>query len=299
MTFLVLTLTLLVTASDEPEPVAMVLSVQGDAKLRPMDLLRSGTEVRVPASGNVRLVFLADGHRETLNPGRTVKITEAGATPAEAVKREKTKLAGSQIDGLRTMAASARAGVSRVRDVGAPEPPLSPMNGATVLSDRPDFAWTAVRGAEWYDLQLTRGEADRQGNLAWSAHVAQNHCEYPKDRPALERGEVFTWKAIAHGKDVVAMGTVTIATEKQVREFDPIKKLSQSPDVADRLFAAMLFEADQVYDESHRQFERLVKELPKEPWVLIASARHLERLGRTADAQKMEKNALALATGSR
>src|SRR5262249_36812698 len=81
MLLLLLTSTLWLAASDEPEPVAMVLSVKGDVKLRRMDLLRSGTEVRVPASGSVRLVFLADGHRETLNPGGTVRITESGGTP--------------------------------------------------------------------------------------------------------------------------------------------------------------------------------------------------------------------------
>jgi hypothetical protein len=298
MSLLTVTLTLLLAASDEPEAVAMVLSVQGDVKLRPMDLLRSGDEVQVPSSGGVRVVFLADGHRETLNPGRKVRITESGCMPAEAARREKSKVPTGQLDGLQTLAKSARAGVSRVRDADAPQVPVSPITEAVVLSDRPDFAWTAAQGAEQYELQLYRGEVDRKDNAVWSSRAASEQCEYPKARSALDRGEIYTWKVVAHGKDIVAKGKFTVATKEEVHDLDAVKKLSRSPDVADRLLAAMLFEADSVYDESHRLFESLVKELPKEPWVLLASARHLARLGRTEEAKKMEKQALTLAAGT-
>ena len=70
MLLLIVAVTLLPAASDGPEVAAMVLNVQGDVKLRRMDLLRAGALVRVPASGSVRLVFLTDGHREELSPGR-------------------------------------------------------------------------------------------------------------------------------------------------------------------------------------------------------------------------------------
>jgi hypothetical protein len=100
-------------------------------------------------------------------------------------------------------------------------------------------------------------------------------------------------------QDVVAKGMFMVATEEEARDFDAVKKLAQSPEIADRLLAAAVFEAGLVYDESHRLFERLVKELPKEPWVLIASARHLGRLGRTHEAMRMEKQALSLAEGAR
>jgi hypothetical protein len=299
MSFLALTLTLLLAAGDEAEPVAMVLSVKGDVKLRPMDLVRSGDEVRVPASGNVRLVFLADGHRETLNSGRTVKITESGGTPAEAVMREKAELPAGRLDGLRAMAASARAGVSRVRDLGAPPRPLSPISGSVVKSVRPDFAWTAVQDVEWYDVQLFRGEVQSKESLVWSARAAKDHFEYPKDRPALERDAIFTWNVSTPGKEVVAKGMFMVATEEEARDFAAVEKLSQSPEFADRLLAAVLFEAGLVYDESHRLFEKLVKELPKEPWLLLAHARHLGRLGRTQEGMRLEKQALALAGGAR
>ncbi len=297
MAFVVLALSFLVTQSDEPEPVAMVLGVQGDVKLRRMDPLRPGDQVRVPASGTVRLVFFADGHRETLKPGRTVKIAEAGGTPVDAVIREKTKLPASQLDGLRTMAASARAGVSRVRDVGAAPLPVSPISESIVLSDRPAFAWAPVNDAEWYDVHVFRSEGNQKENLVWSTRVRNARIGYPKDRDALRRGEVFTWKVVERGK-VVAKGKFTVATEEEAGDFEPVRKLSQSADISDRLLGAMLFETGQVFDESHRAFESLVKELPNEPWVLLACARHLGRLGRVEDAKTMEKRARALASGS-
>ena len=55
---LLMTLTFLLLADEKPEPVAMVLSVQGDGKIRRMDLLRPGDSVSIPAKGSVRLVFL-------------------------------------------------------------------------------------------------------------------------------------------------------------------------------------------------------------------------------------------------
>jgi hypothetical protein len=294
MSLLLLTLTLLLAATDEPEAVAMVLSVHGEMKLRPMDLLRSGDEVRVPASGSVRVVFLFDGHKETLNSGAKVKVTESGGTPAEAVKREKTKLPASQVDGLRTLAESARAGVSRVRDVDAPPLPLSPMHTATDLSARPTFAWVPVQNVAKYEVQIFRGAADRKESLLWSTRAPKEQLTYPQGRRSLERGETYTWKVTAREKEVVARGTFTVATKEQADDFEAVRKLSESSDRSDRLLAAMLFESGQVYADSHRLFESLAKEVPDEPWVILASARHLARMGRTEEAKSKEKRALTL-----
>jgi hypothetical protein len=277
----------------------MVLSLQGDVKLRRMDLLRAGDLVRVPSPGSVRLVFLGDGHKESLNAGGTVRITGSGGKPADAVKREAADLPQSQLDGLRSLAASARAGVTRIRDADAPPLPQSPIDASTVLFDRPNFAWNAVRDADEYDVELFRGETDRKESLVWSIRATKEHLDNPQDRPAVKRGETYTWKVAAPRNRVVSRGSFTVATEEQFRDFESIQKLSRSPEIADRLLAAMLFEAGQVYDESHRLFESLAKELPAEPWVLLASARHLARLGRVDLAKGLERKALTLAARAR
>jgi hypothetical protein len=272
----------------------MVLSVQGDIKLRPMDMLRSGELVRLPASAKVRLVFLADGHRETLNPGGTIEMTPSGGKPDHAVKRENTKLSPSQLDGLKTMAASARAAVSLARDPGPAPPPLSPIASGFVLQDRPSFAWAALPGSREYEIKLFRGVTDQKESLVWSVKSPKEHLEYPKAQPALARGETYLWEVSVAGQGLVAMGTFTVASSEQASDLEPIRKLSQSTELSDRLLAATVFEAALVYDESSQLFEDLARQLPAEPWVLRASARHLARLGKTDEARSREKKALEL-----
>jgi hypothetical protein len=294
MLLLIVAVMLLPAANDEPEVVAMVLKVQGDVKLRRMDLLRAGADVHVPAAGSLRLVFLADGHREELMPGATVKITPSGGTPAVAVKCEKTKLPASQLDGLRALAASARAGVSRVRDVGAPSLPDTPIAESIILSDRPDFAWIPLGGVKPFEVRLFLGETVLQEKLVWSARAAQENMEYPKDRPTLERGEIYTWTVTVPEEGVITKGTFTVATKDQVDDFVQVRKLSRSPEKSDRLLAAILFESGKVYGRSHQIFESLAKEMPTEPWVIMATARHLARMGRMDEATRREKQALSL-----
>jgi hypothetical protein len=284
--------------NEEPKPVAMVLSVQGATKLRCMDLLRTGDEVRVPKPGGLRLVFLADGHKETLGPGVAVRITGSGAAPAEAVRREDTRISGGPLKGLRALAASARSGVSRIRDVEAPPLPASPIDGSIVLGSRPAFTWTPVRDVAEYEIRLFRGKTDRKESLRWSVRASGDHLDYPGDQPALDRGETYTWIVSTPRKDVVAKGSFAVATAEDARAFDPIQNWSKSPDTSDRLLAAMIFEARQVYDESNRLFEELAKELPAEPWVLLASARHFARRGLIGEALDREKKALSLARTS-
>jgi hypothetical protein len=295
MLLLTLLTALFFTGDQQPEPMAMVLSVQGESKLRLLDLLRAGESVAVPARGGVRLVFLADGHTETLQAGATVKITREGGTPAETVKRETTRLPEGQLDGLRSLAASARSGVSRVRDLQSSPPPLSPIQGSTVLGDRPRFVWKAVPDVPEYEVRLFHGDPDRPGNLVWSERVREASVGFPKEKPALERGETYTWQVFSRGGDGVAGGKFAVATKEKARDFEPVQKLSESNEVSDKLLAAMLFEAGGVYDESHQVLQNLAQKLPGEPWVLLASARDLGRLGRTTEATDLEKTARTLA----
>jgi hypothetical protein len=291
----ILALVSLLRADEPPEPVAMVLTVQGPLKLRRMDLLRPGDEVPVPPLGGVQILFLRDGHKETLKPGFTIRITDSGGAPAEAVQREKTALPKTQLNGLRTLAASARAGVARIRDVRAPPLPEAPINDATVLSDRPTFVWAKGENAGEYVLQLFPGDTVRADQLLWSERLRKPELAFPKGRQGLERGETYTWRVLSSGKNVITQGRLTVATKSQARDFEPVQRLAGSKEVSDRLLAAMLFEASHVYDESNRLFESLAKEMPAEPWVLLASARHLGLLGRTDEAASLEKKALMLA----
>jgi len=91
------------------------------------------------------------------------------------------------------------------------------------------------------------------------------------------------------------MGTFRVAASDLASDLESLRTLSQSAEVSDRVLAAMLFEAAQVYDVSHRLFDDLAKQAPDEPWVILASARHLGRLGNIELARRREKQAHALA----
>ena len=288
-----------IAASDEPEPVAMVLGVQGEMKLRRMDLLRDGDEVKVPSPGGLRLVFLSDGHREAVGPGVAVRITGSGATPTEAVRREPGRIPAGQLDGLRGLAASARSGVARIRDIGSPPAPIAPMDGAVVPTDRPAFAWEPVRGVREYQVQVFRGETDRGGNPVWSGRTTGARLDFPGDRAPLERDEAYTWTVSSPGREIVARGRFEVASEEGAREIEAIRKSSGGADSSDRLLAALLLETNRVYDDSHRLFQGLAKELPAEPWVLLGLARHVARSGRIEEALELEKRALSLASNTR
>jgi hypothetical protein len=286
-----------VAISDEREPVVMVLDVVGDVNPRRMALLRGGDLVRMPESARVRLVFLGDGHRETLSKAGTVTIAESGCMPADAAIREKSAVPTSRLPGLRAFAPSSRAGVTRLKELEFPGMPQSPINGARVLQDRPCFAWVPVPAGDSCNVRVFRGESAVEKYLLWSVRSANDRLDFPRDRPPLSRGEKYTWTVAADGKGTIAVGRFTVAAKDAVSDLETVREMSHSPDAADRLLAATLFEAASVFDESHRLFADLAKQFPAEPWVLLASARHFARIGDIDQATSRARKALEL-TGS-
>ncbi len=298
MAVLLLTLNLLAgtrgESAAEPDALAMVLSVRGATHHRPMDLLRRGDEVQVSAASQMRLVFFADGHRETLNVAGKVTITDSGGKPAGLVKHEKTSVPVNHLHALRMMAESARGGVAYARGTLEPPMPVAPIHLAIVLTDRPSFEWMPVRDAKHYTVELFQGKAVQKEHLCWSESTPADRLHYPSAHPALLHGEAYTWTVTTHANEVVAKGCFKVSTQKLVRDIETIRKLAESPDVADRLLAALLYEKEHVYGESHRLFDTLAKEMPTEPCLILASARHLARMGRTEDARHREKQAMLL-----
>lgn len=298
MPYLAILLTIVLAASDDrAKPVALVLSVEGRVGLRALDVLRPGDLVRVPAAGRVRLVFRVDGHRETLRTAGTVTVTELGCAPAAAVERENARVPKSQLSGLPALDPESLPGAAVPKAFVFELPPSSPINEATVIEDRPDFAWEVIPGAEKYDVQLFRSESDQNTNLVWTVQSGTNQLKYPNGQPALSRAQKYLWTVSVPGKGPVVRGTFTVVSESQTADLRLTRKLAQSQDVADRLLAAVLFEGAGAYDESLRLFADLAKQFPSEPWILLSFSRHLAKLGKSEEAIAVEKKARALAGG--
>jgi hypothetical protein len=105
-----LAVALLPSMAEPPPPVALVLTVQGKVALQPggdqdkarrlgaMDLLRPGDRCLAEGTGEAVVVFLDDGHRERLKPGRRAEVGDKGCTPADAVEwQEAVKLSAAYL----------------------------------------------------------------------------------------------------------------------------------------------------------------------------------------------------------
>jgi hypothetical protein len=150
-----------------------------------------------------------------------------------------------------------------------------------------------------YEVELFHAPANADEKPVWRQRTRAPHLEYPAARPALERGGNYRWRATVVGKGPVTEGRFRVASREEDRDLLSIRQLAGSKSPSERLFAAMLFEARRFHGESGPLFEALVKELPDEPWVVLAWARHLGRVGRSDEARHLEKKALDLASKSR
>src|SRR4029078_412377 len=121
---------------------------------RPMDLLNVHDKLKSEAGSEVVLVYLADGHREQIPAKATVTIGKAGCEPESAVKRLSSLKPDNGFQaGLDGIKQRGRGAATVLRgDRRAPQ--LSPISGATVITDRPTLAWQPVPHATKYQIEL-------------------------------------------------------------------------------------------------------------------------------------------------
>jgi hypothetical protein len=187
---LLLFASLVLAAADPAHPVAMVLTTGGAVRLergkdppqplRTMDLLRPGDSLTT-ADGEAVLVFF-DGRRERVKPQATISITPKGCTPGRAIEiLPAAKMSAESLESLRELARSSKAGIGVLRGDNPPTPQVvTPMYGATVLTDRPAFTWPVADWAEGYvpqlppTFQLHPNRADRREAQYRSEATPQN-----------------------------------------------------------------------------------------------------------------------------
>ncbi len=311
MVSLLLSLSLMLPAqADNPEPVAMVLTTQGapllergsdTRRLGAMDLLQPGDKLRVPAGGSVKLVFLADDHKETLKPGTQVSLGVKGCTPADAVEREEeTRLPPESRQNLRELRLSARGGVGVPRSLNGkpPQPAVTPLIGAAVLSDRPTLTWTAREGADGYLVQLLSGADEKEPRVHWQERTRETRLAYPTSQPPLTPGSLYRWKVYAlkgdeKGEPFVA-SKFAVVTQRELPVLTGLQPLLKSNRPEDLLYAAVVYEGHHVYDEAFKLYERLAELSPHEPRFQQVLADYYDRAGRPDRAQAARAQARKL-----
>jgi len=276
----VLLLPLLLVLADQPESVAMVLKIKGEVTLtrgegKPvrvwsMDLLLPGDRLSVPEGGEVSLFVLDDGHKEVLAAGKTATLGAKGCSPAEAVARkEEPRLNKSNLKNLRDDIRGGRFGGVILRAPnGQPQPVLTPLPGANLLTDRPTLSWPAVGGVDYYAVQLFTGPDNKDLFRLWRIETKENRLPFPTDKPALAP-VLHRWSVTArlkNGEDkelvTVRQATFSVATPREIKALEAASPLAAGDDPAELLLAAGLYESRLVLDESLKIFERLAKLQP-------------------------------------
>ena len=286
----------LVLVADAPKskPVAMVLEVAGEATLRrgdapaeplrDMDLLRPGDRLEA-TKGHVRIVIVDDGHFERLQTGKIVTMGDKGCTPADAVERATGKLADADLRRLRGLVKSSRGGVGVLRDLDTPTvPAVTPLLGSTILTQRPTFAWPALKGAARYDVRLFSGEGkERQREWKQTAVSPEPRLSYPESEKELPLGVTRFWQVTgldAEGKFVATIEyRFSVAAEAELARQPALRKLAESADPNDWLLAAASYEEFAAYGEALPLYQKLAGKRPEQANYQVALMHYYGRAG--------------------
>jgi hypothetical protein len=286
----------------EPKPAAMVLAVRGAVEVRPVrgaphpaapkDLLYAADRLKVPAEGEVTLIYLGEGSRERVKPGAEVMIGAAGGAPAGSVERLKPvpPAVSDALRVVRPVAGGGRIAAASFRsDAGGAErrPGLTPIDGASVLTDRPALAWPPppppAPGVEAYRVALRIGGSNR---LLWSATTPEPRLAYPDDQRPLRRGRSYSWTVSDPKGATIAEGHFSVVTEEEFQSLAEVGTMARSTDPGDLLLAAMAFEAHGVCDAALAAYERLIAQSPDEPTFRAARDELRARAGIAEQGQR-------------
>jgi hypothetical protein len=309
MSSLLLLLSVLAADPEAPRhPVAMVLEVEGRATLRrgeaparPLreaDLLRPGDRVEAAEGARLSVVLLADGHGETVQPGRTVTVGPDGCAPADAVRRHEARLPQADLTALRGLARSSRGGVGVLRHgpEGEEVPAVTPLRGSRLLTNRPAFSWPAVPGATSYEVRLFALQADRKPE--WKATTTQTHLAYPEKQPPLPYNRTRYWEVTPLDKDGQPLPAIRsrfhVAPVAQIAQLAKLKLLARGSDPKDWLLAAASYEAVYAYDDALPLYEKLAARRPDQAAYQRALAHYYTLAGRREDAARARSRAREL-----
>jgi hypothetical protein len=263
--------------------------------LEDLHLLYPGDGVTAGKEGVV-LVFLKDGRRERVLPGKTASVADSGCKPAEAIEPVMAKFPAAAVEALpRLRGEGGRAGVATLRD--EPGPAVSPLRGSVVASRQPRLTWPAAEGAVSYEVRLFNGP-ERQGKPLWTATVKEMGLPYPQGKEPLQADGVFSWTVEAVAADgkrsPVAAGVFSIATQKKAEWLKGLQPLLGSAQADEQLLAATLLQGAGFDNEALPLFEKVASLRPGTAVLQIILANYYTLGGRPKDAEVARQRALKL-----
>ncbi|MBI3948647.1 MAG: hypothetical protein HY321_22235 [Armatimonadetes bacterium] len=275
------------------------------ALLAPGDLLRTGS------GSAATVVFFADGHMEKVPAGVTVRVQQAqlqplggglkrlsvpasGRTPAGAANAILVLKGGGTFKAVGPSAAG-RYGAVGMRHTGDPQL-LSPLPQKT-RSDRPEFAWTPVEGADLYEVCAE----DQHGKVLLKRQTTGTRLPYPPELPALARNAGCRWSVEARaGAHVLARnnGEFHVLAARSVaalaRQEVAVRQQLVPGDTTAPILLARLHMDFGLCGEAIEQLERAVAINPEDPGLHEELAHLHSYVGNTLAAQKATERAAAL-----
>lgn len=290
------------SAAAAPKPVARILELKGSVTIQSGEgksrsaavygTVFEGDTLSVADGTQVVLVFRQDGHSERLKVASKFTASSAGCAPKDRVEsiasdaRRQTLVA----KGLNRLPELAFAGGVSVPRSGPGEKVasrISPIHGATLLTQRPLLSWPAVAKATEYEVVVYNGTQRH-----WSATAKKPELEY--QGPALKSSRTYRWEVVAKlpgEAQRLGSGEFAIATEDQIEEAQEIKELATGDDPAGLALAAMDYERLGLFAEAIVIYERLAKLAPETSPFHAALADLYEKAGRQEDSAKARARA--------
>jgi hypothetical protein len=313
-------------SADDPDAprkaAARVLELKGSAAVvfpdgyrRPaatFGTLYDGDRLVLEKDSAVVLAFRQDGRVERIAAAGTFRVTADGCQPRKGVELvsmsdENRELIARLSKGPRGIVQGgvmvARSAAPKGHDDEEEKPPetpeaapdfepgpIEPISGSAVLSDTPEFSWTAVKNAAKYTLTL-----HEQGNQIWSAATEKTRLKYGGEKP-LGRGALFTWEVAAtiEGKQkIVCQGMFRVASRRELIESQSLEKLLAKPEPVALAVAALWYQQHEMVAEAIAVNRRLA-EMSSDPAVLWTLVDLYWMAGRREEAQAAERKATEL-----
>lgn len=306
------------TVADQPpaQPAARVLKVEGRVTVlnaadesraaAALDTLYVGERVIVPTGGQVVLAFRSEGRLERLKPGSRVTVNQDGCVPKSAVETVTAPEAHRRtVDrAVRQLQPEGPAAATIVR---APPPPgdtsttsrprtgnqvRRPIDGASILTDRPDFAWPAAPKVLGYEFHLFA-----EGKEVWVVSVHDPRVSYAGEQ-ALQPHVDYIWEVSAvfseDRKEELAGGYFVIAAEELRQQAAAMEELAAHDDSTFVALAAAWYDENQLIGEAIAAYERLASRESSSPACWSALGRLYQQADREAEAEKAFEKARQL-----
>jgi hypothetical protein len=248
--------------------VAMVLDIRGQVTAQnagrgvaidiasPMD---AGTRLTLAKGSEISFVIYASREQYLASGPGVVLVESQGTSVVQGAPLKTRKLPGNRVDvALGYQSRSVPAAAVMKSGLGLKPSPqlLSPLDGETLLNNRPEFSWVANAGDN-FEFSLWQGDL-----LIYQQRLSAGKLILPNDFNMVA-GD-YRWHVVSTGGDGRngSNGRFSVATA-ELRELLQQGKPASSASTADWVFYAMALDQAKVYTPARSVWQRVAELRPE------------------------------------